>query len=470
MKQTEYILIPSKKHLFMFLVVIVFTSCEEFIEIPPPRSDLTRVSVFSNDATAQAAVLDIYYQMGLAGFASGTQLGITYLTALSSDELTNYNVSSFSGQFEQFYQNALTQDGFLVELLWSGPYACIYGANAILESIASADEVSDDVKRQLEGEAKFIRAFCHFYLLNLFGDVPLVLSSDYRVNAKLPRSNSSDVYSQIVADLKAAQELLPNDYEFSNNERTRPNRLAATALLARVYLYWGDWVNSESESTKILDQGLVSLNEDLSQVFLKNSKEAIWQLSSDYDNPPTFRFSISSPGGVPPNSALSPGLIQEFEVGDLRKDAWTGQVTNGVDTFYYAAKYKASGSVDITEYYMILRLAEQYLIRAEARAHLDNRTGAIADLDAIRSRAGLPLIGNTNPSVSESELLALIEKERRVELFTEWGHRWFDLKRTGRSDVELSPIKADWQPTDVLYPIPEIQLLNSGSIVTQNPG
>src|SRR5690606_23546179 len=131
---------------------------------------------------------------------------------------------------------------------------------------------------------------CHFYLLNLFGDVPLVLSSDYRVNAKLPRSNSSDVYSQIVADLKAAQELLPNDYEFSNNERTRPNRLAATALLARVYLYWGDWVNSESESTKILDQGLVSLNEDLSQVFLKNSKEAIWQLSSDYDNPPTFRF------------------------------------------------------------------------------------------------------------------------------------------------------------------------------------
>jgi hypothetical protein len=409
--------------------------------------------------------------MNQAGFASGTPIGVSYLTALSSDELVNYNLTTYSGQFEQFYQNALTQNGPLVELLWSEPYTYIYGANAILESIANSGGITGDVKRQLEGEAKFLRAFSHFYLLNLFGDVPLVLTSDYRVNKKLPRASTDEVYLQIISDLKAAQELLPSDYEFSNYEKARPNRLAATALLARVYLYLGDWSNCEAESSKLLEQpGTISLNEDLSEVFLKNSKEAIWQISNDHDNPPTFMFTIASPGGLPPSSSLAPELIQEFEAGDMRRHLWTGEVTNGVDTFYYAAKYRAAGSEEITEYYMVFRLAEQYLIRAEARARLDNLSGAIADLDAVRGRAGLPLVADTNPSISAEGLLALIEKERRVELFTEWGHRWFDLKRTGRSDVVLGSIKSDWQPTDVVYPIPEIQLLNSGGIVIQNPG
>ncbi|HEX7014575.1 MAG TPA: RagB/SusD family nutrient uptake outer membrane protein [Cyclobacteriaceae bacterium] len=471
MKSMVSIRVPKKIILFIGLISVSLISCENFIEIPLPRSDLTRSTVFSNGETAQAALFDIYYRMSQAGFVSGTQIGVSFLTALSSDELVNYDLTTYSGQFEQFYQNAITQNSALVELLWSDPYTYIYRANAILESIANSEGITDDVKRQLEGEAKFVRAFSHFYLVNLFGDIPLVLTSDYRINAKLPRASVDEVYLQIVSDLKAAQALLPDDYEFSNYERTRPNRLAATALLARVYLYLGDWANCEIESTKLLEQAsVVSLSEDLSEVFLKNSNEAIWQIGSDYDNPPTLMFTIPSPGGLPPSSALSPGLIQEFEVGDMRKDIWTGAVTNGVDTFYYAAKYKAAGSEEIKEYYVVLRLAEQYLIRAEARARLDNVPGAIADLDVVRGRAGLPLIADTNPSISAEDLLTLIEKERRVELFTEWGHRWFDLKRTGRIDAVLDPIKSDWQPADALYPIPEIQLLNSGGIMTQNPG
>jgi hypothetical protein len=113
-----------------------------------------------------------------------------------------------------------------------------------------------------------------------------------------------------------------------------------------------------------------------------------------------------------------------------------------------------------------LRLAEQYLIRGEARAHQNNVQGAQEDLNIIRSRAGL---GATTAN-DESSLLAVIETERQVELFAEWGHRWFDLKRTGRADAVLSLEKApNWQSTDRLYPIPFEEIKINPSL-TQNPG
>jgi len=117
----------------------------------------------------------------------------------------------------------------------------------------------------------------------------------------------------------------------------------------------------------------------------------------------------------------------------------------------------------------VLRLAEQYLIRAEARAQQNKLDLAIADVDVIRARAGLPLIANTNPSISKTALLDAIMQERRVELFTEWGHRWFDLKRTGKALAVLSAIKPGFTSDDLLYPIPESEL-NKNPFLEQNPG
>src|SRR5690606_40581539 len=101
------------------------------------------------------------------------------------------------------------------------------------------------------------------------------------------------------------------------------------------------------------------------------------------------------------------------------------------------------------------RFAEQYLIRAEARAMQGKLSGAIADVDKIRQRAGLELISDTNPAIDKEALLNIIFQERKLELFSEWGHRWFDLKRTGRASAVLSSIKPQWQDTDILYPVPE---------------
>lgn len=115
---------------------------------------------------------------------------------------------------------------------------------------------------------------------------------------------------------------------------------------------------------------------------------------------------------------------------------------------------------------MVLRLAEQYLIRAEARAQQNNLAGAAADLNAIRQRAGLePLPDN----LDKAAMLLAVEQERRIELFAEWGHRWFDLRRTGRSLAVLSPIKPDLTATDLWYPIP-LSAINTNPFLTQNEG
>ena len=106
------------------------------------------------------------------------------------------------------------------------------------------------------------------------------------------------------------------------------------------------------------------------------------------------------------------------------------------------------------------------MIRAEARVQQGNISGAQEDLNAVRSRAGL---AETTASDQASLLLA-IEQERKVELFAELGHRWFDLRRTNRASVILSPLKAEWQDTDMLYPIPVAEFLNNPNLGNQNLG
>ncbi|MNL53547.1 SusD family protein [compost metagenome] len=111
-------------------------------------------------------------------------------------------------------------------------------------------------------------------------------------------------------------------------------------------------------------------------------------------------------------------------------------------------------------------MAEQYLIRAEARAEQGDLIGAKEDLDKIRTTAGLT--GTT--ALSKQDILDAILKERRVEFFTEQGHRFFDLKRANALDAALAPVKAGWNPTDQLLPLPESELTLNPNLNPQNPG
>jgi len=145
--------------------------------------------------------------------------------------------------------------------------------------------------------------------------------------------------------------------------------------------------------------------------------------------------------------------------------SWVDSITESGQTYYFPFKYKIQSGATLTEYSMVLRLAELYLIRAEARVYLNNLSGAEEDLNVIRNRAGLPVTDATD----NTTLLNAIMQERRVELFTEWGHRWLDLKRTGQADSVLAPQKPQWQTTSVLYPIPQSEIQNDPNLI-QNPG
>lgn len=446
------------KILFCSCTLLMFASCEQFVEIDPPISDLIRVTVFEDDETAERAILGIYTQMANnTSFARGDIRGISFLSSLSSDDLSNFNTSV---DIAQFGSNALMSSNAAVLSLWSTLYQAVYRANAVIEGLQNSSKVSPGSKAKLTGEAKFIRAFCHFYLINLWGDAPLILTTDYRINTALPRTPTAEVYKQVVRDLIDAKVLLAN----TTDNKVRATEKAAIALLARVYLYMKDWANAELCASAMIESSLL-LESDPKNVFITTSTEAIWQLASNGINTPeanTFVFATK-----PINGALTVSLVNAFETGDKRKSNWIGSRMVSGEEYFFPFKYKAASATPVTEYSMVMRLAEQYLIRAEARANQNKIEDAQNDINVIRKRAGLE---NTN-ALTQEEILQAIEHERRVEFFTEWGHRWLDLKRTNRIDEINSLIKPDWASTASLYPIPDLQLLNNPSMTNaQNPG
>lgn len=467
MKRIKYSII------LVVLIGISLMGCKKFLEIPPPQTALANTAVFSNDATANAAQLDIFYSLA----SKSLSYDLSAYTGSAVDEFTAYSSSGTDAM--NIYQNTILANNGDTQLIWNALYTNIYQANLVLDGIASSSKISNAVKLQLEGEAKFSRAYLYFYLVNLFGDVPLVTSSNYALSAQVPRASKDQVYRQIIQDLKDAQNLLNAKYVGSDgvtpivSQKLRPTKLAASALLARVYLYTKDWSNAEAESNTVINSGLYNLETDLNNVFLANSPEAILQSTSPPYNTVDGYYFIK---GYSVLASLSPQIMNAFESGDMRKTTWVASKTSGPLTYYYPFKYKiASKSDPITENNMLLRLSEQYLIRAEAEAYGAGNgiNGAVSDLNIIRNRAGLP---NYSGATDQTSLLSSILHERQVELFSEEGHRFLDLKRTNSIDAVMgtpggvSAAKgATWNSTQQLWPIPQTDI-KADQNLTQNPG
>lgn len=457
-----------------YIIVLLFicaTACNKLIDVGDPDNSVIGKNVFSHDTSALSAVSGIYSRI-MVSFPNILNSGITICAGLSADEILPNNTGN---DLLDFYNNSiLTTSSFNRVYLWYYGYTLIYQTNACIEGILNSHKLSDNVSNQLLGEVYFIRSLIYFQLIQMYGDVPLVVSTDYEKNAGLKRTNTTDIYAQIKEDLLKATGLLNESYPSAN--RLRVNKWAAKALLAKLYLYKGDWADAESASGQVINAGFYLLEKDFNRVFLFNSREAILQFmptETGYNTTDGAQFVPSMSGTSLPQYSLTEFLLNAFEAGDKRAVNWIGKKTvNGV-TYTFPYKYKLridfSPTYAVTEYNMVLRLAEQYLIRAEARAHLNDLQGAIRDLDSVRNRAGLPLVSLTNPYITVDDLLKSIQKERQVELFTEWGSRWFDLKRTKTATSILGQRKPSWKDTDTLYPIPAAEIgLNPN--LTQNPG
>ncbi|GAA3573424.1 RagB/SusD family nutrient uptake outer membrane protein [Snuella lapsa] len=465
--KTIFKLIPSMGSPALTLVLLIttiFSACEDFVEIAPPDNQLTGAIVFEDAATVNAALADIYAQLRDGALTNGGTSGVAHLLGHYTDELTLYSTALQQVQF--FYDNNLLATNSAVLGLWNSSYNLIYATNNIIENTKKASALTQEDKDQFLGEAYFIRAFVHFYLVNLFGDIPYVESTDYRTNTKVARLSEAQVYQKLIDDLVLSKSLLPESYVGAN--RTRPNKWVSAALLARVYLYDEKWSLALDETTQILSNGDYVLNTEIDQVFLKNSPETLWQFDAGIAGANTIdaqTYIFTS--GPPPNSALSDTFMNAFESGDARFTHWTGAVTNGVDTWYYPFKYKQNSNTGTTmECSIVFRLAEIYLMAAESNAQLGHTSEALEQLNAIRERADLAALTDTD----SASLLEAIFQERRIELFTEMGHRFLDLKRTDRADAELSPIKPNWQSTDVRLPIPESELILNPNLNPQNDG
>lgn len=463
------------------LFLLIF-GCRKFVEVPPPITQVSSTSLFSNNATLESALGGIYITME-GNSVGGGPTGISAILGLSGDDFNLF--PGTLGDQADAYMNQETS--IYPPTIWSDLYKVIYQANAIITGANNSTAITMAVRQQAVGEAEFLRAFCNFYLVNIYGNIPLVLTTDYNTNSTLGQSPPGEVYAQIVADLEDAKNRLGQNYLDAQgnvtNERVRPNALAAAALLARAYLYMHKYDSAEQEATTVINSSIYQLYqgiEGLNSVFLTTSQEAIWQLelpASDVVNTPdggAFLLGLLYFGGPNTNApfTLSDSLIASFEPNDLRRTEWVDSVMQGTTTYYFPYKYKHFYDKDSppTEYPTIMRLGEQFLIRAEARAQQGNLAQAILDLDTIRSRAGLPL----TTASTQINVLSAILHERRVELFTEYGHRWFDLKRTGTIDSVMSvvtPLKGGgtWSADDSLYPIPYGDLQTDPKL-KQNPG
>lgn len=462
------LLLKNIQILLLCSLSISLFSCESFIEVDSPKNQLVNAEVFSNDATALAALSGMY-----AGIASsgGTMAGgsssVSILSGLAADE---FDVYSNADVAKQVYQNNILPANSLTTLLWEEAYNTNYKANMIIEGLPKSGNISSAFLQQATGECLFVRAFVHFNLLNLFGDIPYINTTDYRLNTKAHRLPAKQVMELIIADLLKARDLLAADYSVTNQERIRVNKWTATALLARVYLYHEDWKNAELQADQLLNNQPLFKLTALNEVFLKNSKETIWSLKSTNPDLNTIDGVISILIAKPTWSALRSSFKFIFEEDDLRKVNWIGNFTNASGSWDFVHKYKIrQNGTPLNEYSIVLRLAEQYLIRAEARTQQGKLTEALADLDEVRTRAGLKKISEIKPEISKVDLLEAIQKERRLELFGEWGHRWFDLKRTRKADAILGALKPTWKSTAAFFPIPASEIAVNTNMV-QNEG
>ncbi|MBA6152705.1 RagB/SusD family nutrient uptake outer membrane protein [Gelidibacter gilvus] len=426
-----------------------------------PSGQISHETVFEDHITATAATTTMYAKLRDEVLITGNFSGLGAQMGLYSDELDYYGAP---GQpIATFYNHQILASNVLVLRTWNSAYNLVYMANTNIEGLEASQALSQDLKNQLLGEALFIRALTHFYLVNLYGEIPYIKTTDYDKNRLVSKVPEHLVYEYIIADLLEAKNRIGENY--MSSERIRANKYVVSALLARVYVYTSQWENAENESSSLINNtSLYNLEIDLENVFLKTSPAAILQLKTKVTNQSTTEAnSFVFTSGPPPSVALNPNYVNSMEANDLRRLHWVGKVTNNSNTWYFSNKYRQGTNL---QYSTIFRLAEQYLIRAEARTRLNDISGAQNDINSIRQRAGL----SQTEAHTRDELLQAILKERQSELFAEHGHRWFDIRRFGMANDILTPIKTSWQTTDIFLPIPETELLMNSNLNPQNPG
>lgn len=383
------------------------------------------------------------------------------LSAPTSGTVDRYDIT----KFKETSANGLIQDA------WSNFYNGIFRANVIIDKIGNAN-FDANLKKQYEGEARFIRALTYFNIVRFWGDAPLVLK-EITVAESLTtgRTPASKVYEAIEEDLKFAAANLPSSY--SSSDFGRATSGAAKALLGKVYLTEKKY----SETVTVLNEimGKYSLQADISNVFNTSNKtnnEIIFSIRYNKDligEGHGLWFGISDVS----TSNFTSKLVTNYKVNDTRKPLIDYKK---IGNQFVPGKFYDTQSTTTLNYgndYILLRHADVLLMLAEALNEQSYQaTGqALDNLNAVRIRASLPKLTAVDVPNQASFRKAVLNE--RFSEFPLEGQRWFDLVRTNTAQQEINSAKGiSIQAYQLLYPVPQVEIekINNKTIFYQNEG
>lgn len=461
-----------------------FSSCSDFLE-QNPQTDLSENDFYKTADDILSAVNGVY-----SSLQEGDIYGNWYVFGeIPSDNTRNQLSGSVTTQneFDQFYID--TQNSMIANF-WKAAYKVINRTNTVLGRIDGI-EINTELANRYKLECKFIRAMMYFNLVRVYGDVPLVLKEiSISESYDILREPKENVYNQIIADLKEAQDL---PVSYSTAEDGRATQGAAKALLANVYMTLHKYAEAETILAEIINSGQYSLLENTpgslnidgyKNVFSPvnhNSKEGIFEIQflkggygegSNYANnfaPENSGTNVVAVGGTGGNNIPEMDIYNAYEEGDLRRDfsMSLGYYDNRKNNEWVESRYVCKfmdvpyQNNDASNNYPVIRYADVILMYAEALNQNGKTAEACKYLNMTRRRGFGYQTTETSPvdlqTTDKAQFALMVEQERRVELAFE-NHRWFDLIRTGRA-VEVMRSKGfSLNETNLICPIPQKQI------------
>jgi starch-binding outer membrane protein, SusD/RagB family len=410
------------------LLLITLGGCKKYLNQTPENS-LTGDAFFKTEADANAAIMGVYdaLQACTEKFITWGEFRADLISPTSNNDITY--------PYYQLFENTRPAS------VWAPPYNLIGRANIVIEKVpeipALDQKFTIEESNSIVAEALFMRALAYFYLVRTFKEVPLVLQppSNDAVNVLVPKSGADAVLDQIEADLAIAEKDIPVKYAKAAETKGRVTKGAVNALQADVFLWRAKYKEAADAAQKVSAgsvYGLVLADNWFTIFSQKNSSESILEIQYDYQLSET-----NSLRGISGNFIMNPVLFNYFEE-EKDKVRGLGRTYRDVNRAWW--KYTGLNTDNIERptndpNFILYRLADVMLMRAEALAHLGpaEKNEAAVILNIVRWRASLDPYDFLDSNSPVEMFMDLIIKERAMELAME-GKRWFDLVRVATNE------------------------------------
>lgn len=447
----------SIKYILGTFVILFVSACSDSFLEKDPISNFSGQGFYKKPSDAQAGVTGIYNSM-----QSLFRLNFAYWGEGRADNVTTRH----SGDPFALQQNALTP--IISSARWDNFYTLISRANyAIKYTPQVFGDGESELKKQLLGQSHALRAVAYFYLVRIWGSVPLVTEPYESVeqNVFVSRNSTEEVLAKVEEDLLFAVENCASSYSGARN-RVLMTKGAAYAFLTQLYMWQKKYDKAIAAAESVLadsQYSLVSMS-DWNDIFVKGvSTESIFEVG--YNEVQTNALRILYALGSDSDYVPSARFIASIESGDLRKARIydVSQAQPRKIWKFFGQGFNDESPDPSSNNIVLTRLADIILLKAEAHAYLNQPTEALELLNRIRRRAGLSVMDESAANNLYGSLAGAVLHERSIELCFE-GHRWFDLVRTGTAISTMKPINGLASEANLVWPLHESATLRNMNI------